>query len=164
MRVRPEEPEDVDAVRELTREAFAPMRFSDGTEAEALDMLRRDGDLTLSLVAVEAGEIVGHVAFSPAKVGAEREGWFGIGPVSVRPRRQRSGIGSSLIRQGLEKIETAGARGCVLTGSELYYGRFGFVADGAVTYRDTPARNVMWLAFRGGPPEGEVRFSAGLEA
>lgn len=163
MFIRPEAPRDTDALHRLTRTAFAPMRFSDGSEADALDRLRHDGDLALSLVAIDGDEIVGHIAFSPAVIGAQGEGWFGIGPVSVAPHRQRSGIGSALMKEGLDRLRAEGATGCVLTGSPAYYGRFGFVSDGAVHHRDTPAAHVQWLAFKGDRPRGEVRFSAGIQ-
>ncbi|WP_341213643.1 N-acetyltransferase [uncultured Limimaricola sp.] len=163
MLIRPEEPSDVDRLRSLTAAAFEPMRFSDGSEAEALDRLRRDGDLTLSLVAHDDHDIVGHIAFSPATIGSESEGWFGVGPVSVTPRRQRMGIGTALMKEGLKRLRAQGANGCVLTGDPAYYGRFGFVADGAVTYQRTPAKHIQWLAFQGTRPRGELRFSDGLQ-
>ncbi|MGR3592364.1 MAG: GNAT family N-acetyltransferase [Limimaricola soesokkakensis] len=163
MIIRSETPADVDAIRRLTIAAFEPMRFSDGTEADALDRLRRDGDLTLSLVALEGDEISGHVAFSPAAIGKAREGWFGVGPVSVLPARQGVGIGSALMQAGLTRLSAQGANGCVLIGDPAFYGRFGFISDGALTYKDIPTRHVQWLAFEGDRPEGEVRFSDGLQ-
>lgn len=63
MLVRHETPADFDAIHDLTSIAFKPMPFSDGTEADIIGTLRADGDLTISLVAEENSEIIGHVAF-----------------------------------------------------------------------------------------------------
>jgi putative acetyltransferase len=68
--IRLEEPSDVDAIHVLTIEAFEGQPFSSGTEAAIIRALRASGDLTLSLVAGEAGRVIGHVAFSPVSVGS----------------------------------------------------------------------------------------------
>lgn len=163
MRIRPERAGDERAIHRLTLAAFEPMSYSDGTEAAALDALRRDGDLTLSLVALDGDEIVGHVAFSPVTVDGSHDGWYGLGPVAVRPGRQRTGIGTALIEEGLARLRARGARGCALIGDPSYYRRFGFRGEGALRYRDVSARYVQWLAFDGSIPEGRLRFSPGLE-
>ena len=90
--IRPERPDDADAIHELTVIAFDPMPFSDGTEAPIIRALRAAGELTVSLVDEEDGEVVGHVAFSPVTVGGADVGWYGLGPISVHPGRQRQGI------------------------------------------------------------------------
>ena len=164
MHIRLEQPGEEPALHALTYAAFKPMSFSDNSEADRLEILRRDGDLTLSLVAVDDdGDVIGHAAFSPAFIGSETEGWYGLGPISVRPDRQRSGVGSALINEGFARLKTIGAKGCVLTGSPDYYHRFGFVADTDVTYLDVSGKFVQWLAFDGSTPIGEVRFSDGLQ-
>lgn len=63
MLIRDETPEDIDAIHDLTSTAFKPMPYSDGTEAEIVRRLRAAGDLKISLVAEQGGEILGHVAF-----------------------------------------------------------------------------------------------------
>lgn len=162
--IRPETPADFAGIRQLTDTAFAPMSFSDGTEGACIEELRADGDLTISLVAETApGQLVGHVAFSPATVGGDATGWYGLGPVAVLPDQQRSGIGSALINEGLARLRAAGAKGCVLIGNPTYYVRFGFAADGRVSYRTLPAKNVMWLGFGDHTASGVLKFSAGLE-
>jgi len=105
------------------------------------------GNLTLSLVAVMADEIIGHVAFSPATIGNESEGWYALGPISVTPGRQRKGVGSALIKEGLNWLKAHDAKGCVLTGNPDYYGRFGFQSDSLVTYLNTATKYVQWLPF-----------------
>ena len=108
-------------------------------------------------------ELLGHVAFSPVAIDGRSDGWYGLGPVSVRPDRQRTGIGIALIETGLSRLRERGAAGCVLIGDPAYYGPFGFLGDGALRYRDLPGRYVQWLAFDGSVPAGSLRFSAGLE-
>ena len=82
--IRPERPDDVDAIDRLTVDAFEPQSFSDGSEAPIIRSLRASGDLTLSLVAEDEGDVVGHVAFSPVTIDGSHDGWFGLGPISVR--------------------------------------------------------------------------------
>ena len=120
MLIRDERPQDAAAIHDITRQAFATMPFSDGDEPELVDNLRLAGALTLSLVAEEAGAILGHIAFSPVRVSDAHGDWYGLGPVSVRPDRQKQGIGAALIRAGLARLETLGAAGCVLLGHHDY--------------------------------------------
>ncbi|MGF7053500.1 putative acetyltransferase [Bosea sp. OAE752] len=163
MPIRPEQPADAAAIRALTTEAFAAAPHSSGTEAAIIDGLRAAGALTLSLVAVEGGEIVGHVAFSPVTIDGAERGWFGLGPVSVQPGRQRGGIGSGLIRDGLQRLREIGAGGCVLLGDPGYYGRFGFAADPALVLEGVPPEYFMRLAFGAGVPAGTVRYHAAFD-
>jgi putative acetyltransferase len=107
---------------------FLIIPFSRQTEHQIVRGLREAGALKLSLVATMDGRVVGHVAFSPVMVGAQDPGWWGIGPVSVAPAHQRSGIGSSLIRSGLRRLRESGVAGCVVLGDPAHYGRFGFFA------------------------------------
>ena len=65
MKIRKEQPRDMDAIYHVTAAAFETMPFSDQSEPERVNQLRADGDLSLSLVAEVDGQIVGHIAFSP---------------------------------------------------------------------------------------------------
>jgi len=158
--IRDETPSDPAAIAALTTLAFATAAHSSGTEAAIVDALREAGMLTLSLVAVSDGERVGHVAFSPITVGAATAGWYGLGPVSVRPERQGEGIGSALIRTGLERLRQRGAAGCILVGDGNYYRRFGFENDPAIHYEGVPPEYLLALRFGEECPSGEVRFHA----
>ena len=164
MEIRDETPQDMDAIFRLTEVAFKPMPFSNGTEAQIVDALRRAGDLTISLVAVDSGEVVGHIAFSPITIDGRYDGWFGLGPVSVAPNRQRQGIGKLLIRTGLDRLRSLNARGCALIGDPAVYGRIGFASDGRLRYRELESRLVQRIVFRGGAPKGTIQFAPALEA
>ncbi len=163
MIIREERPSDDAQINDLTERAFAPMPFSDDTEAEALRALRRAGDLTLSLVAEDETGIVGHVAFSPVTINGKDGGWYGLGPISVEPDRQRAGIGRSLVAVGLDTLRQRGAAGVALIGNPDIYSRFGFESDGKLTYKQLEPRLVQRIIFSGDPPEGELLFAPGLE-
>lgn len=160
MIIRPEQPADKDAIFALTQAAFASMPFSNGTEGPIINALREDGDLTLSLVAEEGGQIIGHIAFSPISLNGETEGLYGLGPVSADPKRQHSGIGTALIREGFSRLPDAKA--VFLIGDPNYYSRFGFVGDCGLTYGDVPAAAVQGLFFDGQPRTGELKYAAGF--
>lgn len=161
--IRPEQPNDEQTIRDLTIAAFEPMLYSGGSEAPIIEGLRADGDLTISLVAIEGTDILGHIAFSPVSIEDCEQGWFGLGPVSVRPEHQRQGIGSALINAGLDKLRTTGARGCVLIGDPAFYRQFGFLGDGRVSYAGLPNEVVQWLSFDGEQPLGRLRYSPAFE-
>ena len=109
--IRDERPEDAAAIAALTERAFSGMPYASGSEAEIPARLRAAGALTQSLIAESAGELIGHAAFSPAVLDNDPN-WFGLGPVSVEPELQRSGIGSALIKAGLDRLRQTGAPGC----------------------------------------------------
>jgi len=163
MLIRYEAPDDFDAIHDLTSTAFKPMPYSNGTEAEIIRRLRAAGDLTISLVVEEGGEILGHVAFSPVTIDGAHGGWFGLGPISVKPERQRQGIGMALITKGLELLNAMGASGCALIGNPDIYSRVGFSSDGQLKYLDLDTRPVQRIVFRGSPPGGTLQFAPAFE-
>lgn len=157
MRIRPEQAADIATIHDLTARAFAGTAHSDGSEPAIVDRLREAGALALSLVAVEGDDILGHVAISPVDWEGGT-GWFGLGPVSVDPARQCTGIGSALIRHALDQLEAKGAAGCVVLGDPAYYTRFGFVADPRWTYPGPPPEYFMARPFRPSGGTGIVRY------
>jgi putative acetyltransferase len=164
MEIRFEQPKDLDAIRALTSAAFQNAPHSRYTEAAIIDALRRAGALTISLVAVDEGAIVGHIAFSPVTIDGQANHWYGLGPVSVRPDRQRRGVGQMLIRRGLDYLRGVNAQGCVVLGEPAYYGRFGFVGDPCLRYGDAPPEYFQRLAFTEAVPKGEVSFHPSFNA
>ena len=122
--VRPERHEDVLGVRRVNE-----LAFGQPAESNLVDALRAAGAMTLSLVAVRHGEVVGHVAFSPVTV-ADATGSFaaiGLAPVAVLPELQGQGIGTMLVHAGLAALERAGHHVVFVLGHPAYYPRFGFV-------------------------------------
>ncbi|NIO05861.1 MAG: GNAT family N-acetyltransferase [Proteobacteria bacterium] len=119
-----ERPEDAHAIRFVLEEAFRQ-----SNEADLVDALRRRGALTLSLVALRDNEVVGHIVFSPVTIESADSSFnaIGLGPMAVLPPYQRKGIGSQLVRIGLEQCRQAGHAIVVVLGPPDFYGRFGFV-------------------------------------
>lgn len=162
--IRPEAPADAAAIHAVTRAAFATAAHASGTEQHIVDALRAAGQLTISLVADEAGVVVGHVAISPVTLSDGARGWYGLGPVSVHPDRQRAGIGVQLVERALDLLRQRSPAGCVVLGDPAYYGRFGFRADPALALPGVPPEVFQALTFDGATPRATVAYHAGFEA
>lgn len=162
--IRPETPTDIPAIERLTAEAFLHAAHRSGTEQFIVNALRRAGQLSVSLVALDDGEPVGHVALSPVGISSGAAGWYGLGPISVTPGRQGEGIGSRLMEAALAGLRDLGAEGCVLLGDPGYYSRFGFVVRPGLVLPGVPAEYFQALALRGNWAEGEVSYHAAFDA
>jgi putative acetyltransferase len=160
MVIRDELPNDIGAIRSVVTSAFAQAPHSSGTEAAIVEALRASGALTISLVAVEQGEVVGHVAFSPVTVSGNFVSWFGLGPVAVVSDQQHRGIGRALIEAGLERLKAMEAKGCVVLGEPNYYSRFGFENDPNLRFPAAPPEYFQRLCFHDQVPSGVVEFHA----
>ena len=125
--IRWETPEDVEYIRYVNEQAFGR-----GNEAELIEKLRNRGALTISLVAVQNGEIVGHISFSPVVIESEGSSFevISLGTMAVLPTYQRKGVGSQMVRTGLEECRRLGHEIVVVVGHPDYYPRFGFVVAG----------------------------------
>ncbi|MCX6092481.1 MAG: N-acetyltransferase [Candidatus Bipolaricaulota bacterium] len=125
--IRVERPEDVVGIHRVNELAFGRPE-----EAEVVDRLRQAGIPFLSLVAEDGGAIVGHVLFTPAIVddgerhAGQRIAGMGLAPLAVAPDRQRQGVGSLLVRRGLELLRADGHPFVIVLGHPEYYPRFGF--------------------------------------
>ena len=125
MRIRPERPEDRDEITAVVGAAF-----SHHPEVPAfVEAIRASPEYVpeLALVAEDESGIVAHVMLSWA--GLEGDGLdrlLVLTPMSVRPNRQRQGVGSALIREALRRADDAGAPAVFLEGIPGYYPRFGF--------------------------------------
>jgi len=142
--IRRELPADVEAIRAVTADAFRGRAYSappvepggEPGEATLVSWLRADPGWIpeFSLVAVADDQVAGHVVATRAHVAARPV--LGLGPLSVSPRRQRSGVGTALMHAVLGAADAADEPMVVLLGDPVYYGRFGFV----------PARSVGVVA------------------
>ncbi|MFL6135144.1 MAG: GNAT family N-acetyltransferase [Nocardioidaceae bacterium] len=124
--VRDETRADVDAVRLVVAAAFGGERVP-----ALLDGLRDSvAWLGLSYVAEQDGEVVAHVSYSRGWLDAPTElvEVLVLSPLSVRPDRQRTGIGSALVRESLRGLRDRPEPLVFLEGSPDYYARLGFVA------------------------------------
>ena len=162
--VREERPSDVEAISKVTGAAFLSHPQSDQTEQLIIDELRRSEALTLSLVAENEGNVIGHVAFSPVTISDGTLSWYGLGPLSVEPRFQGRGVGQALVNAGIEWLRSKGANGCVLFGSPGYYGRFGFTANPDIVFLGGPPEFFLCLKLQGAAPRGEVNYHPAFSA
>lgn len=160
MAIREQQPGDDETVRRIIELAFKGHPHSDGREQFIIAALRDAGALTLALIGEEDGEIVGQVAFSPVTIEGALQGWYGLGPVAVRPDRQGRGIGQALIRAGLDHLRILQAGGCVLLGAPDYYRRFGFAANPRLRLEGPPPEYFLTLPFEAEVPSGTVEFHA----
>lgn len=164
--IRPETEQDVAGIDTVTRAAFGG-----SDEAVLIHALRRDLLNVISLVATEDGAVVGHILFSRAFIQTDEGSSVpavALAPMAVAPGRQRSGIGSALVRAGLEQCRLAGERIVVVVGHPDFYPRFGFThaltADLRSEYH-SPAFMAVELApgaLHG--ISGEVRYSQPFSA
>jgi putative acetyltransferase len=101
--------------------------FETSFEADLVDVLRQEADPIISLVAEVSGEIVGHIMFSPASLsGHPNLRVMGLAPMAVSPVHQNKGIGSALVKAGLDLCGKLGFVAVVVLGHPDYYPRFGF--------------------------------------
>jgi putative acetyltransferase len=120
---RPESATDHEAIRHVNR-----LAFGQDEEARLVDVLRDGGYVRVSLVAEQAGRVVGHILFSelPIITGAGTVAALALAPMAVLPELQRQEIGSALVRRGLEACRQQGHRIVVVLGHAHFYPRFGF--------------------------------------
>jgi putative acetyltransferase len=154
MEIRAERPEDVKGIRAVNVAAF-------GRENEAILVDRLRGiDNTLSFVAIESAQIVGHIFFSPVAINGKRPEELmilGLAPLAVLPQYQRQGIGSLLIKHSLEKCTGLGYKALVVLGDPEYYSRFGFISakdKGLKCEYKVPDEAFMVLELKNGALEG----------
>jgi putative acetyltransferase len=123
MHIRFERPADADEIRAVNASAFGT-----AAEADLVEVLRRVAFPLISLVAEQDDTIAGHILFSPVTLSSDPSLRIaGLAPMAVRPARQRVGIGSMLVRAGLEECRSVGFLAVTVLGHPKFYPRFGFV-------------------------------------
>ena len=122
MIIRPEKENDRDVVFAINVSAFETP-----SEATLVDVLREHAQPVVSIVAEENRNVVGHIMFSPVILSENPDlKVMGLAPMAVAPEHQRKGIGSALVRAGLEQCRQLGFVGVVVLGHPEFYPRFGF--------------------------------------
>jgi putative acetyltransferase len=141
MDLRAELPTDGQAVRKVHLRAFGD---HGRVVADLVDTLR--GTITptdgLSLVAVDDRQVVGHVMFTRSLLDAPRRlvDVHVLSPLAVAPEFQKLGVGSALVRHGLEILAERAVPLVFLEGDPGYYSRFGFVPGGGLGFRKPSLR------------------------
>ena len=149
--IRVERPDDIPAIRALHDEAFG------GTLEGSIVDAMRGGDHWIdggSLVATDLDDaVVGHVLLSlgwlTQGAGDVRPVWM-LGPIGVRPDRQRQGVGGALMRAAIDLAISRGQPVICLVGHDTYYPRFGFESGRSIgILPPNPAwSDVHWMALR----------------
>lgn len=167
--IRPATARDRDAIRDVHLNAF-PAEESESVARFATELLADASDPeTLHLVAEVDGGVAGHVAFSPVSADNNVD-WLGfiLAPLGVRPEHHKRGIGSRLVRDGLERLTRQGVDAIFVYGDPAYYGRFGFRVEAAERF-GPPYRLQYpfgWQAIVRGDANGEptrLSFVAALD-
>jgi putative acetyltransferase len=166
MHIRSERPEDISGIRRVHQTAFGT-----DIEADLVDALRTQSQPLISLVAHDDDTVVGHILFSPVNLSSQPGlHILGLAPMAVMPARQRHGIGSALVRAGLEESRRLGFAAVVVLGHAEYYPRFGFKpasAFGLVSEYDVPDDVFMAIELEAGAfgsKPGTIRYHPAFAA
>ncbi len=122
--IREEQSADAEQIRIILQQAFGRTE-----EADIVDKLRQSCPNAISLVGIDGEQIVGHILFTPVTIQAKEKIITGMGlaPMSVLPEFQRRGVGSQLVKTGLDFVKKAKYLFVIVLGHPAYYPRFGFV-------------------------------------
>lgn len=156
--IRAEKKQDSDAIGTVIKNAFAGRDYSTNNEDEFIDALRMAGALSVALVAERDSEVVGYIAFSPITIDGKDVRWFCMALLSVSPNLQKQGIGTQLVKAGLDKLKQLDGAGCVLLGDPGYYVHFGFAARKELTLQGESPEYFLVLPFEENMPQGNVQF------
>jgi len=162
MSIRAATPRDREAIRLVEEHAF-------GQHAEAglVDALVGDGDTVLELVAVDEGQVVGHILFSRLHVqdGAKRFAAVALAPLAVEPSFHGTGIGGALVREAHVRLKQAGERLAVVLGDPAYYGRFGYSHARAAGFdSEYQGEALQALAWGEAPESGRLVYASAFSA
>lgn len=121
--VRHETSEDYKAVRQINE-----LVFEQPGESRLVEGLRNQDIETISLVATIDNQIIGHIFFSPVTIEDSKDDFkaMGLAPMAVLPEFQKQGIGSKLVREGIQASKNARYQLIFVLGHPEYYPRFGF--------------------------------------
>jgi putative acetyltransferase len=123
--IRPETLEDYIVISEVNRLAFGREN-----EARLVKNIRQESNFNpkLSLVAIKDKKVLGHILFSPITIQTPKGNIpaLALAPLAVCPEFHNQGIGSQLVKQGLEECQRLGHKVVVVIGHPTYYTRFGF--------------------------------------
>ena len=128
IQIRESLPSDTASIEKLYPDAFP--------DEDLLPLVRellREEPIVLSLVGIVDRVLVGHVIFTACSIAGRTDNVALLGPLAVAPAYQRQGIGNSLVREGLQRLENAGMTQVYVLGDPAYYERVGFEPEAGVT-------------------------------
>jgi putative acetyltransferase len=162
MSIRAATPRDREAIRLVEEHAF-------GQHAEAglVDAIVAQGDSVVELVAVEDGQVVGHILFSRLYV-QDDTGDFpavALAPLAVEPSFHGTGIGGALVREAHIRLKNAGERLSVVLGDPAYYGRFGYSHARAAGFEsEYQGEALQALSWGDAPETGRLVYAAAFSS
>lgn len=162
MSIRAATPRDRDAIRLVEESAF-------GQKAEAglVDALIAGGDAIVELVAVEDGQVVGHILFSRLYVqdGGNSFAAVALAPLAVDQTFHGTGIGGALIREAHIRLKAAGETLSIVLGDAAYYGRFGYTHERASGFDSGyQGEHLQALAWGDAPESGVLVYASAFDA
>lgn len=143
VQIRPETSDDHDSIRRVNH-----LAFGGETEAKLVDALRDGGHVSVSLVAVLQGEIMGHFLFSPVTIEMTdgRIEVLSLAPMAVLPEYQRTGVGTALVEAGIKACRETPYKSVVVLGHPEFYRRFGFSPELTKTLKSPFGEGEAWMA------------------
>src|SRR5215471_15465447 len=146
--IRLEASEDHEAIRHVNC-----LAFGQDAEARLVDALRDGGYVRASLVAEKDAQVVGHILFIdlPIVTEAGMVPALALAPMAVLPECQNQGIGSGLVRRGLEVCKEQGHRIVLVLGHPHFYPRFGFSSKLASALTSPFGGGESWMALELAP-------------
>ncbi len=143
--IRRERPADAEVVSAVIEAAFG-----DRSVAKFAEQIRASlGHVPeLAFVAEEDGEIVGHTMLSYVAIEGLEQELLILTPISVRPDRQRTGIGRALVQAALTDADARNEPLVLCEGVPAYYPRFGFRSATALGLERPDERipDAAWMA------------------
>ena len=113
-------------------ESLYPEAFPDEDLVPLVQDLLRDPGVAISLVGAIDGQITGHVIFTKCGVAGSDVKAALLAPLAVAPAWQRRGIGSAIVRAGLQRLKDTGVELVCVLGDPAYYSRLGFAPENLV--------------------------------
>jgi putative acetyltransferase len=161
--VRPESADDAIAIRALLEDAFGG-----SAEAALVEQLRATNEIVLALVAIASPDVVvGFIAFERLQIemaDGSRAG-IALAPLAVGTAHQRCGIGSALVREGLDRLAARHEEIVLVLGDPAFYERFGFSVEEAKAFTSR-YQGQHFMALRlvaAAPSRGQVCYPAAFD-
>jgi putative acetyltransferase len=153
VRLRESTPADLRSI-----EALYPLAFPDEGLVQLVRRLLQDPAITLSLVAVDETGIAGNIIFTRCRLDGEGLRAALLAPLAVTPQHQKQGVGTALVRAGLERLREEGVHAVFVLGDPAYYRRFGFSPERSVSapYPIPPEWADAWQSQRLGKGTGSL--------
>ena len=125
--VRRSTPADLGAI-----EAIYPLAFPDEDLLPVVRSLLAEPEVAMSMVGEIEGSVVSHIIFTDCGVNEATTGASLLAPLAVTPSHHGQGIGSALIRAGIEVLRERGLGIVLVLGDPAFYSRVGFKTESRI--------------------------------